>query len=135
MERHNANGLAFAEWAQAEAAFTAVHYPGLPSHPDHAVAASLLDGFGGMVGLEVKGGAEAAERMLRRLRIAQHAPSLGGVETLVSEPRLTSHAALTPAQRAAQGIPDGFVRVSLGIEDGDDVIADFTRALRQPRRS
>jgi cystathionine beta-lyase/cystathionine gamma-synthase len=67
--------------------------------------------------------------------VAQHAPSLGGVETLVSEPRVTSHAALTPAQRAAQGIPDGFVRVSLGIENVEDLIADFQRALRQPRRA
>ena len=135
MARHNANGLAFAEWAAGEAAFTRVHYPGLPSHPDHATAALRLDGFGGMVSLELAGGAAAAERMLRRLRIAQHAPSLGGVETLVSEPRLTSHAALTPEQRAAQGMPDGLVRVSLGIEDVEDVIADFTRALRQPSRA
>ena len=135
MARHNANGLAFAEWASGEKAFTRVHYPGLPSHPDHALAATQLDGFGGMVGLEVRGGADAAERMLRRLRLAQHAPSLGGVETLVSEPRVTSHAGLSSAQRAAQGIPDGFVRVSLGIEDVDDLIADFARALRQPRRA
>lgn len=135
MARHNANGLAFAEWASGVSAITRVHYPGLPSHPDHAVAALQLDGFGGMVALELAGGAAAAERMLRRLRIAQHAPSLGGVETLVSEPRLTSHAALTPEQRAAQGIPDGLVRISLGIEDVEDVIADFTRALRQPSRA
>jgi len=129
MARHNASGQAFAEWAAAHAAVAAVHYPGLPHHPDHAVAAAQLDGFGGMVGLELKAGVAGAERMLRRLRIAQHAPSLGGVETLVSEPRLTSHAALSPEQRAAQGIPDGFVRVSLGLEDVDDLIADFTRAL------
>jgi len=135
MARHNANGLAFAEWAAGVAAFARVHYPGLPSHPDHATAALQLDGFGGMVSVELDGGAAAAERMLRRLRIAQHAPSLGGVETLVSEPRLTSHAALTPDQRAAQGIADGLVRVSLGIEDVEDVIADFTRALRQPSRT
>jgi len=81
------------------------------------------------VGLQVKGGARAAERLLRRLRLATHAPSLGGVETLVSEPRLTSHASLTPAQRQAQGIPDGFVRVSVGIEDAVDIIADFEQAL------
>jgi cystathionine beta-lyase/cystathionine gamma-synthase len=128
--RHNANGLAFAEWASGHPAIRAVHYPGLPSHPDHALAATALDGFGGMVGLELADGA-AAERALRRLRVAQHAPSLGGVETLVSEPRRTSHASLTAAQRAAQGIPDGFVRVSLGIEDVDDIIADFTRALKR----
>jgi cystathionine beta-lyase/cystathionine gamma-synthase len=98
------------------------------------VAARLLDGFGGMVGLELAGGAPAAERALRQLRVAQHAPSLGGVETLVSEPRLTSHAALTPAQRAGQGIPDGFVRVSVGIEDVKDLTADFARALTHGRR-
>jgi cystathionine beta-lyase/cystathionine gamma-synthase len=133
--RHNANGLGFAEWASGVADFAAVHYPGLPSHPDHALAATVLDGFGGMVGLELRGGAAAAERLLRRLRLAKHAPSLGGVETLVSEPRLTSHASLTPAQRAAQGIPDGFLRVSVGIEDVDDLIADFTLALRRPRHT
>jgi cystathionine beta-lyase/cystathionine gamma-synthase len=130
MERHNANGAAFADWASTHPAVVAVHYPGLSRHPDHVLAAATLHGFGGMVGLELAGGA-AAERMLRRLRVAQHAPSLGGVETLVSEPRRTSHASLTPAQRAAQGIPDGFVRVSLGIEDVDDIIADFTRALKR----
>jgi cystathionine beta-lyase/cystathionine gamma-synthase len=127
--RHNANGQAFAEWAASHPAFSAVHYPGLPDHPDHAVARSQLDGFGGMVGLELKAGVAGAERMLRRLRLARHAPSLGGVETLVSEPRLTSHASLSAEQRTAQGIPDGFVRVSLGLENVDDLIADFTRAL------
>lgn len=132
--RHNANGIAFAEWATDAAGIDAVHYPGLASHPDHPTATSLLDGFGGMVGLEVTGGAAAAARMLRRLRVAQHAPSLGGVETLVSEPRLTSHAALTPAQRTALGIPDGFVRVSLGIENVEDIIADFEHALAGGRK-
>jgi cystathionine beta-lyase/cystathionine gamma-synthase len=130
MERHNANGAAFARWASGHPAVRAVHYPGLPTHPDHALAAATLQGFGGMVGLELADG-PAAERALRRLRVAQHAPSLGGVETLVSEPRRTSHASLTAAQRAAQGIPDGFIRVSLGIEDVDDIIADFTRALKR----
>ncbi len=129
MERHNANGLAFASWAAEHSKIAAVHYPGLASHPDHRVARRTLGGFGGMVGLQIKGGARAAERLLRRLRLATHAPSLGGVETLVSEPRLTSHASLTPAQRQAQGIPDGFVRVSVGIEDAVDIIADFEQAL------
>ena len=129
MERHNENGQAFAEWAATHARINAVHYPGLPEHPDHEAAGATLDGFGGMVGIEVAGGAAGASKVLRRLRVAQHAPSLGGVETLVSEPRLTSHADLTTAQRAAQGIPDGFIRVSLGIEDVEDLIADFKRAL------
>ena len=129
MQRHNSNGLAFAQWAQSRSEFSTVHYPGLESHPDHGLATDLLSGFSGLVGLQVKGGVRATERFLRRLRLATHAPSLGGVETLVSEPRLTSHASLSAAERNAQGIPDGFVRVSLGVEDIDDIIADFEHAL------
>ncbi|HEX9728325.1 MAG TPA: PLP-dependent aspartate aminotransferase family protein [Gemmatimonadales bacterium] len=132
--RHNENGMRFAEWAEGHPGITAVHYPGLPSHPDHGLARKILHGFGGIVGIRLKGGARAANRVLKRLRVAQHAPSLGGVETLVSEPRLTSHASLSAAQRAAQGIPDGFVRVSVGIEDVEDIIADFTRALTTAAR-
>ena len=127
--RHNATGTAVAEWCAGQPAFSAVHHPSLPSHPDHETARRLLNGYGGMLGVELKGGAPAADRFLRALTIAMHAPSLGGVETLVSEPRLTSHASLTPAQRAEAGIPDGFLRFSLGLEDADDLIADFARAL------
>src|SRR5207249_4760822 len=83
------------------------------------------DVLAGMLGVELKGGARAAERFLRALTIATHAPSLGGVETLVSEPRLTSHAGLTPDARARAGIADGFLRFSIGLEDSDDIIADF----------
>ncbi|HUL03008.1 MAG TPA: PLP-dependent aspartate aminotransferase family protein [Gemmatimonadales bacterium] len=130
VERQNATGAAVAEWCSKQPAFAAVHYPGLPSHPDHETAKRLLKGFGGMLGVELKD-AGAAERFLRALRLAIHAPSLGGVETLVSEPRLTSHAGLTPAERAQAGIPDGFLRFSLGLEDADDLIADFAQALAQ----
>src|SRR5690606_17857055 len=84
MQRHNANGLAVAEWAESHPAVAKVHYPGLASHPDHAVAKRVLAGYGGMVGLELKGGAEAAERALRRMELFAHAPSLAGVESLVS---------------------------------------------------
>jgi cystathionine gamma-synthase len=84
-----------------------------------------------MLGVELKGGVSAATRFLRALRIAAHAPSLGGTETLVSEPRLTSHKSLTPEERARAGIPDGFLRFSLGLEDSDDLIADFAQALAQ----
>jgi cystathionine beta-lyase/cystathionine gamma-synthase len=129
MERHNANGMAFATWAEQQPAIRRVHYPGLESHPDHDLAARTMGGFGGIVGIEVQGGAKAAESVLKKLRLAAHAPSLGGVETLVSEPRVTSHAAMTPKERKAQGIADGFIRVSLGIEDVSDIIADFERAL------
>ncbi len=91
IERHNANGLAVARWATTRKWIAKVHYPGLESHPDHAVAARVLGGFGGMVGLQLAGGTPAAERFLSRLRVVVHAPSLAGVESLISEPRITSH--------------------------------------------
>ena len=129
--RQNATAQSLAEWCTRQPQFAAVHYPGLPSHPDHDEAKRILDGFGGMLGVELKGGAHAAERFLHALTIAAHAPSLGGVETLVSEPRLTSHASLTPKERVRAGIPDGFLRFSIGLEDADDLIADFAQALAQ----
>lgn len=129
MARHNLNGMAVARWAETQDAFTRVHYPGLPSHPDHALATQLLDGFGGMVGLELKGGTRTVERFLKKLRLVTHAPSLAGVESLISEPRLTSHAALSQDERVKLGIADGFVRLSCGIEDADDIIADLAQAV------
>lgn len=129
IERQNANGMAIAEWASQQPAVASVLYPGLPSHPDHDLAKKLLSGFGGMVGLVIKGGVEAAERFLRRLQVITHAPSLAGVESLVSEPRLTSHKGMSAADRAGIGIPDGYVRLSAGIENTADLIADLRQAL------
>ncbi|HRP07405.1 MAG TPA: PLP-dependent aspartate aminotransferase family protein, partial [Gemmatimonadales bacterium] len=128
MERHNTNAGEVARWAATRREFKAVHWPGLDSHPDHAVAASMLDGFGGMVGLQLDGAAAAA-RLTGRLQMIVHAPSLAGVESLISEPRLTSHAGLTPEQRTSLGIPDGFVRLSCGCEDAADIIRDLEQAL------
>jgi cystathionine beta-lyase/cystathionine gamma-synthase len=130
VRRQNENALRLAQWCADRSEFARVHYAGLPEHPDHEVASETLDGFGGMLAVELAGGGPAAERFIRRLRIAAHATSLGGVDTLVSEPRFTSHAAMSPDERAAAGIPDGFVRVSVGIEDADDLIADFAQALK-----
>jgi cystathionine beta-lyase/cystathionine gamma-synthase len=130
MERHNSNGMAVAQWAEQHAGVSKVHYPGLASHPDHAHAKTVLAGFGGMVGLELKGGAKAAERMLKRLKLVTHAPSLAGVETLVSEPRLTSHKGIGIDGRTKIGIPDGFLRLSCGIEDAADIIADLEQGLK-----
>jgi cystathionine beta-lyase/cystathionine gamma-synthase len=129
MRRHNENAMRIARWLEAHSEVERAIYPGLPSHPDHELARELLDGFGGMVSVVLKGGGEAADRFMRRLELAAAAPSLGGVETLVSQPRWTSHAGLTAEQREAQGIPDGFVRLSVGIENVEDLIADFDQAL------
>jgi cystathionine beta-lyase/cystathionine gamma-synthase len=129
MERHNANGLAVAEWAAVQPEFLAVHYPGLAGHPDHVHAAAVLHGFGGMVGLQLRGGVRAAERFLKKLKLVTHAPSLAGVESLISEPRLTSHKGMSAEARARMGIPDGFLRLSCGIEDAPDIIADLEQAL------
>ncbi len=129
MDRHNLNGMAVAEWAAAQPEFAAVHYPGLPAHPDHAYARTVLQGFGGMVGLQLKGGVRAAERFLKKLKMVAHAPSLAGVESLISEPRLTSHKGLAPDDRTRIGIPDGFLRLSCGIEDAADIIGDLEQAL------
>ena len=129
MERHNSNGSAVAEFLSGHKGVTAVAYPGLESHPDHEIAARTMDGFGGMVGVTLKGGTTAAERFLRRLRLFIHAPSLAGVESLVSDPRITSHKGQSPEQLAGAGIAEGFVRLSCGIEDPEDLIADLEQAL------
>jgi cystathionine beta-lyase/cystathionine gamma-synthase len=97
---------------------------------DHAIARKMLDGFGGLLSIELAGGATAADSFVRKLRLITHAASLGGVDTLVIEPRYSSHADMTSEQRAAIGIPDGFLRLSIGIEEADDIIADIEQALQ-----
>jgi cystathionine beta-lyase/cystathionine gamma-synthase len=129
--RQNESALAVANWATERKEIKRVHYPGLASHEDHAAAKHHLDeGYGAMVGIELAGGARAADRFVRRLTLWSHASGQGGVDSLVSEPRFTSHAELTAEARAKLGIPDGFVRLSIGLEDADDLIADLEQALR-----
>lgn len=130
VRRQNENAMRIATWLEGRKEVRTVMYPGLESHPDHEVAADQMDGYGGMVALELAGGGKAADRFVRKLRIVRHAPSLGGVDSLVSEPRFTSHAHLSAEARAKSGIPDGFLRLSVGIEDADDLIADIEHALR-----
>ena len=128
MERHNANGLAMAQYLEAHPKVTAVHYPGLPSHPQHALARRQMRGFGGMIAFDL-GSLAAAGRLLNSVRLCALAESLGGVETLVSHPASMTHASVPADRRAALGITDGLVRISVGIEDIDDLKADLAQAL------
>jgi cystathionine beta-lyase/cystathionine gamma-synthase len=125
----NANALALATFLESHPKVAAVNYPGLASHPDHAHATQLMSGFGGMLSLRPVGGPEAADALLEALRIPYSGPSLGGVESLVTRPAVTSHAGMDPKDRERIGITDDLIRVSCGIEDSDDLVADFAQAL------
>lgn len=129
VQRQNENAMRLAEWCRGRKEIAKVHYPGLASHPDHAIARKTLRGFGGMMAIELAGGADASEGFIRRLRLFTHASSFGGVDSLISEPRYTSHAKQSSEARAAIGIPDGFLRLSVGIENVEDLIADIEQAL------
>ena len=126
--RQNENALALASFLDDHPRVEGVNYPGIASHPHHDLAAGLLDGFGGMLSFEVTGGLDAAERFTERVTIPLVAPSLGGVETLVTLPATTSHSGIPVAERRALGISDGLIRISVGIEAIDD-LEDFDRAL------
>jgi cystathionine gamma-synthase/cystathionine gamma-lyase/cystathionine beta-lyase len=125
----NANALALAEFLAGHPAVAAVNYPGLPDHPDHANAARLLSGFGGMLSLRLGGGDQAAQDLLDTVSLPFVAPSLGGVETLITRPATTSHAGMRPEDRDRLGITADLIRISAGIEDARDLIADFGQAL------
>lgn len=128
--RHqNASALALAEFLQEHPAVVSVRHPGLASHPHHARASELLDGCGGMLAFEVADGFEGTERLFERLRLPVDAPSLGGPETLMTRPAQTSHVGMGAEARQALGITDGLVRVSVGLEDVDDLREDFAQAL------
>src|SRR4029077_16577516 len=99
--RQNDNAMRIAHWCSDRKEIRRVHYPGLSDHPDHEAARAMLDGFGGMMAIELAGGGKASEKFLRRLKLITHAASLGGVDSLVSEPRYTSHAAMTSEERAS----------------------------------
>ncbi len=128
MERHDRNGRRIAEWLAKDGRVEAVHYPGLPSHPQHELACRQMSGFGGMLSFEA-GSLERARRIVERTRIFALAESLGGVESLIGHPATMTHAAVPHAMRDAMGLTDGVVRLSVGIEDADDLIADLDQAL------
>jgi len=128
MARHNATGLALAQFLETHAKVKHVYYPGLPSHPQHALAARQMQGFGGMLAFEL-GSLEAARRLLNSVELHSLAESLGGVETLISHPATMTHASVPVEKRRELGISDGLVRISAGHEDVEDLTDDLTQAL------
>jgi cystathionine gamma-lyase len=129
MARHCENALTVAERLARHPKIRRVHYPGLPDHPQHALARRQMNGFGGMVTLVLHGGLDEARRFLERLRVFACAESLGGVESLAEHPAIMTHASLPADIRATLGIDDSLVRLSVGVEDVDDLIADIEQAL------
>jgi cystathionine beta-lyase/cystathionine gamma-synthase len=132
MRQHNISGQAVAEYLQGHPGVARVFYPGLPSHPDHALACRQMTGFGGLLSFETPT-AEAARQVVDRARLYGIGPSVGGVESLISQPSATSHYSVAPEQRAAMGISDRLVRISVGIEETADLIADLAQALEARR--
>ena len=129
MQRHCASAMSIAEWLEQDDRVESVLYPGLPSHPQHELAKQQMPGFGGIVTFFIKGGLDAARRFLERCEVFTLAESLGGVESLVDHPAIMTHASVPAAERAKLGISDTLIRLSVGIEAVDDLIADLDRAL------
>jgi cystathionine gamma-synthase len=129
MHQQNQNGMAVGRFLEGHPRVRRVYYPGLSSHPDYKVACEQMKGFGGVVSFEIDGDMQTTSAFIDRLNIPYIAPSLGGVETLIEQPALMSYYEMTPEDRAAIGIADELVRLSLGVEDADDLIADLNQAL------
>jgi cystathionine gamma-synthase len=129
MRQHNASGLAVARFLEDHPKVKRVWYPGLESHPDHRIAAQTMEGFGGVISFEINGDGPAASRFIDSCRIPRIGPSLGGVESLIEQPAIISYYDVDPDVRQSLGISDELVRLSLGIEETADLIADLAQAL------
>jgi cystathionine gamma-synthase len=129
IRKQNENGMAVARFLEGHPRIRRVYYPGLSSHPDYKVACEQMKGFGGVVSFEIDGDLQTASAFVDRLCIPYIAPSLGGVETLIEQPALMSYYEMAPEDRAAIGISDQLIRLSLGVEDAEDLIADLDQAL------
>jgi cystathionine beta-lyase/cystathionine gamma-synthase len=134
VQRQNRSATALAEHLDGHPAVSKVHYPGLRSFDQHRLARRQMDGFGGMLSFELKGGSRAGLRFVESVELATLAVSLGGAETLVEHPASMTHGTLSSKERAVMGISDGLVRVSVGLEDPDELIEDFDHALRKRRK-
>ncbi len=129
MERHCSNALDLAQWLERQPQVSRVYYPGLPSHPQHELAQRQMRGFGGMISLDLNSDLAGAKRFLESVQIFALAESLGGVESLIEHPAIMTHATIPPDTRAELGIGDGLVRLSVGVEDVEDLRADLAQAL------
>ncbi len=129
MERHCQNAMAIARHLSTHSAVAVVHYPGLESHPDHDLARKQMHDYGGMIAFELKGGMAAGEKLMNRVQLCTLAVSLGDVDTLICHPASMTHSTLTHEQRIKSGITDGLVRLSVGIENVEDLIADLDQAM------
>jgi methionine-gamma-lyase len=129
IKQHNANALAVAQFLEAHPGIEWVLYPGLASHPQHVLAQKQMTGFGGMISFEVKGGVAAGARLMNRLKLCALATSLGDARTLISHPASTTHSVLSSQARLEQGVSDGLVRMSVGLEEAADIIADLEQGL------
>jgi cystathionine gamma-lyase len=129
MRQHEENALAVAEFLQDHPEVETVNYPGLPSHPQYELAKRQMSGFSGMVSFTLKGGAEAAYAAVQKTRLFHFAESLGGVESLITHPATMTHAAIPREQREQRGVTDGLMRLSVGIEDKEDLVSDLDRAI------
>ncbi|WP_160285642.1 cystathionine gamma-synthase [Pseudomonas sp. QL9] len=129
MDRHCSNALELAQWLERQPQVKRVHYPGLPSHPQHELAKRQMNGFGGMISIDLATDLAGAKRFLENVQIFALAESLGGVESLIEHPAIMTHATIPPATRAELGIGDGLVRLSVGVEDVEDLRADLAQAL------
>jgi cystathionine beta-lyase/cystathionine gamma-synthase len=129
VKHQNESALAIARYLERHPAIKIVNYPGLESHPEHETARELLDGYGGMLSFELKGGVAAAEGLINNITLPICAPSLGGVESLITRPATTSHSGMSPIERESLGISDSLIRLSVGIEATDDLIADLDQGL------
>jgi cystathionine beta-lyase/cystathionine gamma-synthase len=129
MERHSASAGQLADWLARQPGVEKVYYPGLKSHPGHELAARQMRGFGGMISLRLKGGGEAALRFLKKTKLFSLAESLGGVESLACHPATMTHASIPAELRSARGIDGGLIRLSVGIEDVEDLREELSHVL------
>ena len=129
MQRHNESGLRIAQWLTAHPKVEKIYFPGLPEHPQFDLANEQMTGYGGMISILVKGGLKSASQFMQNLNIFALAESLGGVESLVNHPAIMTHASVPKEIRKKLGIDDGLVRLSVGVEDAEDLIEDIRQAL------